>query len=70
MPGATTRKPDRGERLNLLEPAIPEFGEALQQEDQWSLAGLDVVQSHVADFGVALAQTVGPGLWLHRGLLR
>ena len=44
------------ERCDLLPPAVPELREAVQQEDQWPVAGLDVVQLHVADLGVALAK--------------
>ena len=44
------------ERCDLLPPAVPELREAVQQDDQWPVAGLDVVQLHVADLGVALAK--------------
>jgi hypothetical protein len=50
------------ERLDLLPPAVPELREAVQQEDLWSSAGLDVVQLGVADSSVALAETrIGGG---------
>ena len=44
------------ERCDLLPPAVPELREAVQQDDQRPVAGLDVVQLHVADLGVALAK--------------
>jgi hypothetical protein len=47
---------DRGIRFDLLPPAIPELWEAVQEEDKWTVAGLDVVRRHVADLGVALAK--------------
>ena len=46
------------ERLDLLPPAVPELREAVQQEDQRALAGLDVVERRLADLGVALAKAV------------
>ena len=54
MSGATTRNPAAGERFDLEPPAVPELREAVQQEDERPLSGLDVVQLHVADVGVAL----------------
>jgi hypothetical protein len=47
----------RRERFDLLPPAVPELGEAVQQENQRSLAGLHVVQSLVADLGVAFTES-------------
>jgi len=41
-------------RLNLLPPSVPELRETVQQDYQRPLAGLDIVQPHVADLGVAL----------------
>ena len=49
-------KARRRERLDLQPPTEPELREAVQQDDQRPLAGLDVVQVHVADVGVALAK--------------
>src|SRR5580693_613433 len=46
----------RRERLDLLPPAVPELGEAVQQDDQRPVAGFDVMQPLVADLGVALAK--------------
>jgi hypothetical protein len=46
----------RRERFNLLPPAVPELGEPVQQEDQRSIARLDVMQSYVADLGVAITK--------------
>jgi hypothetical protein len=37
-------------------PAIPELREAVEQDDQWAVAGLDVVQSRLGEVGVAVAQ--------------
>ena len=42
------------ERRDLPPPAVPELREAVQQDDQRPVAGLDVMQPHVADLGVAL----------------
>ena len=44
------------ERRDLLPPAVPELREAVQQDDERPVAGLDVVQLHVADLGVPLAK--------------
>ncbi len=46
----------RRERLDLPAPPVPELGETVQQDDQRPLAGLDVVQSLVADLGVPLVK--------------
>src|SRR6185437_6973871 len=50
----------RRERLDLPPPAVPELGEAVQQDDQRPLAGLDVVQLHVAGLGVAFTKPAEP----------
>jgi hypothetical protein len=50
------------ERGDLLPPAVPELREAVQQNNEWPVAGLDVVQHHVADLGVALAKVGGDGI--------
>ena len=61
------------ERFDLPPPAVPELREAVQQDDQRPVAGLDVVQHHVvADLGVPVAKTgAGNGLRCrgHGGLL-
>jgi hypothetical protein len=45
----------RRERRDLQPPAVPELREAVQQDDQRPVAGLDVVELHVvSDVGVAL----------------
>jgi hypothetical protein len=46
--------------LELQPPAVPELGEAVQQDDQRPLAGLDVMQSLVVDLGVALTNFAAP----------
>ena len=47
----------RRERRDLQPPAVPELREAVQQDDQRSVAGLDVMEPHlVADLGVALTK--------------
>ena len=50
----------RRERLDLQPPAVPELGEAVQQNDQRPLAGLDVMQSDIADLGVTLTNAADP----------
>src|SRR5262245_55635479 len=40
--------------LDLQPPAKPALREAMLQNDQRPIAGLDVVQAHVSDLGVAL----------------
>ena len=45
-----------GERRDLPPPPEPELREAVQEDDERPVAGLDVVQRHVADLGVALAK--------------
>ena len=47
----------RRKRFDLLPPSVPELGEAVQQNDQRPLAGLDVVQSLVAYIGIAFAKS-------------
>src|SRR5438270_10945925 len=59
----------RRERLDLPPPAVPELGEAVQQDDQRPLTGLDVVQLHVADLGVALTKSLEPVSLLFRRVL-
>ena len=60
MRGCSTRvgrdhpKASRHERLDLQPPTEPELREAVQQNDQRALAGLDVMQALIADFGVTL----------------
>jgi len=50
-------EPRRRERCDLQPPAVPELGEAVQQDDQRPLTGLHVMQPHVvADLGVALTK--------------
>src|ERR1700722_12138659 len=56
------------ERLDLLPPGVPELGEPVQQDDERSLAGLDVVQPLVAYLGVTLTKITGQRG--HVGLLR
>ena len=51
----------RRERRDLQPPAVPELREAVQQDDQRPVAGLDVMQPHVADLGVALPK-FGPAV--------
>src|SRR5580704_16859675 len=46
----------RRERFDLQPPAVPELGEAVQQDDQRPIAGFHVMQSLVADLGVALTK--------------
>jgi len=46
----------RRERLDLSPPPEPELREAVQQNDQRTIPGLDVVQRLIADFGVPLAK--------------
>jgi hypothetical protein len=47
------------ERRDLLPPAVPELREAVEQDDERAVAGLDVVQRRVAHVGVALAEARG-----------
>src|SRR4051794_25223782 len=49
-------KARRGERRDLSPPAVPELGEAVQQDDQRPVTSLDVMQPHVAHLGVALLE--------------
>ena len=49
------------ERRDLQPPAVPELREAVQQDDQRPVAGLDVMQPHVPDLGVALPK-FGPAV--------
>ena len=49
----------RRERLDLPPPAVPELGEAVQQDDQRPVTRLDVMQPLVADLGVALPNAAG-----------
>jgi hypothetical protein len=42
------------ERRDLPPPAVPELREAVQENDQRPVAGLDVMQPHVPDVGVTL----------------
>ena len=42
------------ERRDLQSPAVPELREAVQQNDQRTCTGLDVMQVHIADFRVTL----------------
>jgi hypothetical protein len=44
----------RRERRDLQPPAVPELREAVQQDDQRPVAGLDVMELHVAELGVAV----------------
>jgi hypothetical protein len=62
------------EWCDLPAPAVPELREAVQQDDQRPVAGLDVVHAHVADLGVALAKAAacvdrraGEGVWCRGG---
>jgi hypothetical protein len=52
--GGDDAESGRRERLDLQPPAVPELGEAVQQDDQRPVTGLDVMQPHIADIGVAL----------------
>src|SRR4029078_11970693 len=47
------------DRCDLLPPAVPELREAVQQDDQWSVAGLDVADVDVVDPCIALAKCDG-----------
>ena len=49
-------EPRRRERPDLLPPPVPELGEAVQQHHQRPLPGLDVMQPHITDVGVALTK--------------
>src|SRR4030095_3132982 len=51
-----TLTPARARRFVRPPPAEPELGEAVQQHDQRPLAGLDVMQSLVADLGISLTK--------------
>jgi hypothetical protein len=55
-----------GELCDLQPPAEPELREAVQQDDKRPVAGLDVVQLHVADICEALAK-LGVRLLPRRG---
>src|SRR3954468_18149891 len=58
--GGDDSKTRRRERLDLPPPTEPELREAVKQDDQRPLTGLDVVQLDVvADFGVTLTK-LGP----------
>ena len=57
--GRDDPKTCRGEWLDLSPPTEPELGEAVQQNDQRPIAGLDVVQPLIANFGVSLPK-LGP----------
>ena len=46
----------RRQRLDLLPPAVPELGEAVQQDEQRPLTGLHVMQPLIADLGIALTK--------------
>src|SRR5215510_4500281 len=50
----------RRQRFDLQPPAVPELGEAVQQNDQRPVTGLDVMQPHVADLGIALTNSAEP----------
>ena len=56
--GSDDPKTRRGERGDLEPPAEPELREAVQENDQRpiAIAGLDVMQRHVADVGVTLSK--------------
>ena len=56
----------RRERRDLQPPAVPELREAVQQDDQRPVPGLDVMEPHVADFGVALPK-LDPDVRQHAG---
>ena len=56
MSGATTRKPAATSGCDLQPPTEPELREAVQQNDQRPIAGLDVMQALIADVGVSLAK--------------
>jgi hypothetical protein len=48
-------------RRDLQPPAVPELREAVQQNDERPVAGLDVMQPHVPDIGVAVPE-FGPAV--------
>src|SRR4029077_15516844 len=58
--GRDAAEPRRRERLDLAPPAVPELGEAVQQDDQRSVTCLDVMQPLVADLGVAFPHAADP----------
>ena len=75
--GGDHPKARRRERLDLQPPTEPELGEPVQQDEQRTIAGLDVVQGLIAHVGEALAdldrtvrqkaaEGVGEPVWRHR----
>src|SRR4030095_8593891 len=58
-----TLTPARARRFVRPPPAEPELGEAVQQHDQRPLAGLDVMQSLVADLGISLTKLAALKSW-------
>ena len=54
--GRDDPKTRRHQRRDLQPPTEPELGEAMQQNDQRPLTGLDVMQALIADLGIALPQ--------------
>ena len=62
--GCDDAKSRRRERCDLLPPAKPELREAVQQNDQRPIAGLDVMQPRVVvELGVALTKFAGQEAW-------
>ena len=64
--GGDHPKTRRHERLDLQPPTEPELREAVQQNDQRPVTGLDVMQPHIADFGVTLPK-LDPDVREHAG---
>ena len=54
--GRDDPKTRRHERRDLQPPAVPELREAVQQNDQRPVTGLDVVQALIADLGITLSE--------------
>src|SRR5438034_2486713 len=54
--GGDHPKTRSSERLDLSPPTEPELREAVQQNDQRPLTGLDVMQALIADLGIAVAK--------------
>src|SRR5690242_4931698 len=50
-------KPGRYERLDLTPPAEPELGKAVQQNNERSIAGFNIMQLNVIELGVALTES-------------
>jgi hypothetical protein len=64
--GRDDAKTRRRERRDLEPPTEPELRKAVQQNDQGAVTGLDVMQLHIADFGVTLPK-LDPDVREHAG---